>query len=97
MLQTEYTLTNSYILNKMDDAPIGGKGAYAIPESEFPDESTEVESGPLESRLESKVWKTRALALEELAKLLRSEDSPPFDQFLSGVDKYIGDSNPGAQ
>jgi cytoskeleton-associated protein 5 len=81
----------------MDDVPIGGKGAYAIPESELPDDSTEVESGPLESRLESKVWKTRALALEELAKLLRSEDSPPFDQFLSGVHKYIGDSNPGAQ
>lgn len=80
-----------------DDRPLGGKGNYEIPESELPETQVEEVKGPLESRVESKVWKTRTEAFTELAELFRSAPDPPFDQFVPNFPKYLGDAHPGAQ
>ena len=80
-----------------DDRPLGGKGNYEIPESELPETQVEEVKGPLETRIESKVWKTRTEAFTELAALFRTAPDPPFDQFLPSFPKYLGDAHPGAQ
>ena len=80
-----------------DDRPLGGKGNYEIPESELPETQVEEVKGPLESRVESKVWKVRTEAFTELAGLFRSVPDPPFDQFVPNFPKYLGDAHPGAQ
>lgn len=66
--------------------------------SEYPQEEEEKEeTGPLESRVDSKNWKTRSKAYAELAGLLQIPSSPLYSNYLSSVAKFISDSNPGAQ
>jgi cytoskeleton-associated protein 5 len=96
----------------LDDLPISGKGSYlnCLEEEEgcsqdkerygsqarVIDEDAE-ESGPLAKRLESKNWKTRARAYEDLVHSLTSgPDTVPLDLAIH-ISKYLSDSNPAAQ
>ena len=79
------------------EIPIGGKGAYELPEEELPEEQEKEETGPLEKRIDSKTWKTRCKAYEELTGILKSNPDGPYSDFSGGLVKYISDSNPGAQ
>ena len=84
-------------MQPVDEIPVAGKATYDIPQEEVPEDTNPEASGPLEKRLESKVWKTRTQALEELANLLRTDSDPPFSAYLNYLVKYVSDSHPGAQ
>ena len=80
-----------------DEAPLAARGAYKLPEEELPEEQEKEETGPLEKRIDSKTWKTRCKAYEELTGILKSNPDGPYSDFSGGLVKYISDSNPGAQ
>lgn len=77
-----------------DSYEIFGKNARY--QEDAPEETGEEETGPLESRVESKIWKTRAKAFEDLAHELKSNPCL-FDTFASSLTRFISDSHPGAQ
>ena len=93
-----------------NERPLAGKGEYWLPPEETPnssnpfssipdeapEEAGEEETGPLEKRLESRVWKTRATAYDELASSLRS-DTSLLDQYSSLLVKFLSDSHPCPQ
>jgi len=57
------------------------------------------DSGPLSSRVKSKVWKVRQTAFEELIKIF-TDASPKdsiFYDYAGDLSKFIADANPGAQ
>lgn len=81
----------------LDDIPIAGKGIYDLDEDLLADELPEDPSDPLESRLESKVWKTRAQAYEELAELMIAGQEPECLRWRGMIGKWVGDVHPGAQ
>eukprot|EP00284_Hemiselmis_tepida_P012784 CAMPEP_0174938672 /NCGR_PEP_ID=MMETSP1355-20121228/64220_1 /TAXON_ID=464990 /ORGANISM="Hemiselmis tepida, Strain CCMP443" /LENGTH=128 /DNA_ID=CAMNT_0016185621 /DNA_START=55 /DNA_END=437 /DNA_ORIENTATION=+ len=56
-----------------------------------------VEEGPLGQRLESKTWKTRTEAYEELAKLFEAGDEAAFEEYAESLSKFLKDSNVNAQ
>lgn len=87
-----YSVFNS---SEFDEQPIGNKGKFEVPES--PAEDSEIENGPIGKRINSKNWKTRSRAYEELTGLLDSADSELFIEHASAVHKYLADSHPGAQ
>ena len=66
------------------------------PFEEAPEETGEEETGPLEKRIDSKVWKTRTKAYEELCKELIA-NTQMLEVYSSSVVKFISDSHPGAQ
>ena len=80
-----------------NEPPLKAGGAYTIPDEAAPEEQEKEETGPLEKRIDSKTWKTRSKAYEELTALLKSDPNGPFADYASGLAKYIADSNPGAQ
>lgn len=57
------------------------------------------DAGPLATRVKSKVWKIRQTAFEELAQKFQEADvsDPIFEEYRSDLEKFIADSNPGAQ
>jgi CLASP N terminal len=80
--ETPNTLDYSYsVLNHSEEAP---------------EEAGEEETGLLEKRIDSKIWKTRAKAYEELSNELKNNNSL-FDTYSSQVLKFISDSHPGPQ
>jgi len=81
----------------LDDIPIPGKGSYDLDDDLLAEEIPEEDSGPLESRLESKVWKARAQAYEELAELMVSGKEPECSRWGGMISKWVGDAHPGAQ
>ena len=78
-----------------DDIPLAATGCYDLG-SERPLESEEEQKdeGPLEDRLVSKQWKTRANAYDEFKSLLTSN---LFESLWDFNPTFIGDSNPSAQ
>ena len=80
-----------------NEPPLKAGGAYTIPDEAAPEEQEKEETGPLEKRIDSKTWKTRSKAYEELTALLKADPNGPFSDYASGLAKYIADSNPGAQ
>lgn len=84
-------------MENLDEQPIGGSGAYELPAEEAPpEEESQAPVGPLEKRLDSKVWKVRTQALEELGELLRAQQGP-FEEYQGCLVKYVADSHPSAQ
>lgn len=83
--------------NPSDEPPLAARGAYAIPDEGAPEEEEKEETGPLEKRIQSKTWKSRCKAYEELTALLKDNPDGPFADYANGLVKYISDSNPGAQ
>lgn len=93
-----------------NERPLGGKGNYRTqpeetPNSESkhknqfeepPEEAIEEETGPLEKRIESKVWKTRTKALEEVITLIKANNSSLIN-YSAYVVKFISDAHPAAQ
>ena len=93
-----------------NERPLGGKGKYRMPpeetpscsssqpdpSEEAPEETGEEETGPIEKRIESKIWKTRAKAYEELCAELIA-NTQMFEVYSSSVVRFISDSHPGAQ
>ena len=63
---------------------------------EAPEEAGEEETGPLENRVDSKIWKTRAKAYEELSQELKYNSSL-FELYAFYVERFISDSHPCAQ
>lgn len=80
-----------------DEPPLAARGAYAIPDEGAPEEEEKEETGPLEKRIQSKTWKSRCKAYEELTAILKTNPDGPFGDYANGLVKYISDSNPGAQ
>lgn len=78
----------------LDDIPIVAKGTYQMDNEEKEDENI-VEQGPLERRLESKNWKTRSIAYEEV--LVHLQSTKDFSMFVSQVPKFLNDPNPNPQ
>jgi hypothetical protein len=78
-----------------EDQPLSAKGAYTLAE-EAPEvvEEENKDEGPIESRLASKVWKTRATAFEEFKQLITSDSSDPLPSFEAS---FINDTNPASQ
>jgi hypothetical protein len=83
----------------MDDVPIGGGAGDKMMNA--PSSSDQADnSGPLEKRIISKNWKTRADAYDELATLCDNSkiDSkePFFSEYSIMWKEILKDSNPGA-
>ena len=85
-----------------DEMPIGG-GSNPQPESandEYQSTANQADnSGPLEERLVSKNWSTRASAFEELLNLFKNADNPNdniYRDHQTMWKKYLSDTNPGA-
>jgi hypothetical protein len=78
----------------IEDAPLAAKGAYNLPD-EQPSAVVEEkkDDGPLETRLASKQWKTRAQAFEEYKVLVASDSPDPLPDFLPA---FISDTNPSS-
>jgi cytoskeleton-associated protein 5 len=80
------------------DIPLQARGTYSIPDEGHPEEQEKEETGPLSKRIESKTWKTRSKAYEELTLTLKSNPNhTDFQEYISGLPKYLSDSNPGSQ
>jgi cytoskeleton-associated protein 5 len=79
----------------LDEVLIAGKGTYDLEEDLLTDEIQDPPSGPLEDRLDSKVWKTRAQAYEELADMITS--GTEIERWAGMIAKWVGDAHPGAQ
>lgn len=90
-----------------NERPLGGKGNYGIPpeatpnyepgnSEDTPEEAGEEESGTIEKRLESKMWKTRDKAVDELFGLIQV-DSSVLRTYSSFVLKIVGDPHPAVQ
>ena len=85
----------------MDDMPIGGKGGGENPVQSAPSSSELADNtGPLEKRIVSKNWKTRADAYDELSALCENakvdSKEPIFSEFVIMWKEILKDSNPGA-
>jgi len=88
-----------------DEVPVGKTGGFSLsayPEGQEGMEESNVQSqdtGPLQNRIKSKVWKVRQTAFEELAEKFREADKDDdiFDEYKGELPKLLGDSNPGAQ
>lgn len=109
---SEMSIPQEPVILTRNERPLGGKGNYNFgPEEAFkgknpskselqgedpPEETGEDETGPLEKRIESKVWKTRAKALEELLKLMEN-DLSLLSTHSGNVMKFISDSHPAVQ
>lgn len=88
-----------------NERPLGGKGNYGMPpedagnevlNAEAPEDSQEDDSGPIEKRLDSKSWKTRDKAIDELFTTL-SSDLLSLRSFSSFLIKLLGDAHPTVQ
>lgn len=92
-----------------NERPLGGKVNYGLPPEETPsygsqlmsfeeapEETGEEEIGPLEKRIESKIWKTRTKAYEELSNELKNSKDL-LESYAASVAKFISDTHPGAQ
>ena len=87
-----------------DELPVGKTGftLSAYPEGQEGMEESQMQSqdtGPLQNRIKSKVWKVRQTAFEELAEKFREADKEDFifDEYRGELPKLLGDANPGAQ
>ncbi|OMJ83062.1 hypothetical protein SteCoe_16098 [Stentor coeruleus] len=109
---SEMSIPQEPIILARNERPLGGKSNYNfgseeaakcknLSQSEFQgevpsEELGEDETGPLEKRIESKVWKTRANALEELLKLME-KDLSLLSSYTGNLVKFISDSHPAVQ
>lgn len=108
VIEDEFS-SESPILHR-NERPLAGKAQYWLPPeetpnsqgtySEYPDlppeEAGNEEIGPLDVRLESRNWKTRTRAYEELISELKLNQSllSTYSQLLC---KFLSDSHPSAQ
>lgn len=79
-----------------DEQPLSAKGIYELADNQIPEDQETNETGPLETRVNSKNWKTRSKAYEELIKLL-SQSTDLCSEYAGSVVKFLSDSNPAAQ
>ena len=84
----------------MDDMPVGGGGGKNMMQ-EAPSSSDQADNtGPLEKRIVSKNWKTRADAYDELSDLCENakidSKEPFFSEYVIMWKEILKDSNPGA-
>lgn len=93
-----------------NERPLAGKAQYWVPPEETPnsqstfsgypdlppEEAGNEEIGPLDTRLESRVWKTRSKAYEELIEELKLNPAllSTYSQLLC---KFLSDSHPSPQ
>ena len=86
----------------MDDVPIGGGDNKFLSEQPPPgnNQANADADKPLEDRLVSKTWNTRADAYKELEALFKKEEhgsrSQLFKDYSSKMATFLADSNPGA-
>lgn len=80
---------------EIEDKPIQAKGCYTDFDGDQVGEQEVEEKGPLSLRIESKNWKTRAKAYQELNEELIQ--SGTYDVYLTKLLKFLNDSNPNPQ
>ena len=78
-----------------EEKPIQSKGCYGLPEEPNENFSEVEESGPLQVRIDSKNWKTRAKAYTDLVQDLLQNHS--YSEYESKLLKILNDSNPNPQ
>lgn len=82
-----------------DEVPVGkGVGNSVMMLEEFPEgyqpeeETKDVKVGPLPARMESKVWKVRQGAYEELAQVINDKDHEEWEEYKKFLVNCIGDT-----
>lgn len=78
-----------------EDQPIISRGAYEMFSEMLEDNNETEETGELSERIESKNWKTRSKAYQEILEDLQNSHS--FYVYSSKLHKFLSDPNPNPQ